>query len=203
MYKNGESAIERILSLVGKCPKELQEKCFEVLLKGYVQIEVGPPAGAHGQEFQSSVNQENNTQKPPSETNIPPAILHRFKNAAKRIGIDLERLDALFDFSVDPFSLHAISVPGNNSGERTRNVALLAAARSYLASGSWAADRQEVKALCVDQNCYDQTNFSTILKRGEGTIFKNVETGKPIELSNEGVKEAEKLLKSLAEGSAA
>lgn len=41
MYKNGEAALDRILELVAKCPKELQEKCFEVLLSGYVQIEVG------------------------------------------------------------------------------------------------------------------------------------------------------------------
>jgi hypothetical protein len=41
VYKNGEAALDRILELVTKCPKELQEKCFEVLLSGYVQLEVG------------------------------------------------------------------------------------------------------------------------------------------------------------------
>ena len=41
MYKNGEAAIARIIELVDKCPKEHQGTCFEVLLAGYVQMEVG------------------------------------------------------------------------------------------------------------------------------------------------------------------
>ena len=41
MYKNGEAALDRILELVAKCPKELHDTCFEVLLSGYVQMELG------------------------------------------------------------------------------------------------------------------------------------------------------------------
>ncbi len=66
MYKNGEVALDRILELIGKCPKELQEKCFEVLLSGYVQLEVGmtkpqtPPAYAQqGQEKKDEIRLPN------------------------------------------------------------------------------------------------------------------------------------------------
>jgi hypothetical protein len=41
MRKNGNAALERILELVGKCPGELQQKSFEMLLSAYVQLEVG------------------------------------------------------------------------------------------------------------------------------------------------------------------
>jgi hypothetical protein len=41
MRKNGNAALERILELVGNCPQELQQKCFEMLLSGYVQLEIG------------------------------------------------------------------------------------------------------------------------------------------------------------------
>ena len=40
MRKNRNATLERILELVGNCPKELQQKCFEMLLSGYVQLEV-------------------------------------------------------------------------------------------------------------------------------------------------------------------
>ena len=143
MYKNGEVALDRILELIGKCPKELQEKCFEVLLSGYVQLEVGmtkpqtPPAYAQqGQEKKDEI--------PPPESRIPPAVLHRFRATAKRLGIAVEKLESLFDFSVDPFAFHAVVVPGKKSAEKARNVALLAASRSYLAAGLWSADWQEV-----------------------------------------------------------
>jgi hypothetical protein len=41
MRVDGKAALERILELVGKCPQELQQKCFEMLLSGYVQVEAG------------------------------------------------------------------------------------------------------------------------------------------------------------------
>lgn len=199
MYKKGEAALDRILELVAKCPKELQEKCFEVLLSGYVQLEVGavkptqqPPSVQHAQRPPQ--------EPPPAESAVPATVLPRFKNAAKRLGVSLEELEALFDFNVDPFGLHAVTVPGKNNAEKTRNVALLAAVRSYLATGSWVADWQEVKSLCVDQNCYDGANHAVNLRKGSGSWFKSVESGKPVELASGGIKEAEKLLKTLCDG---
>jgi len=197
MYKNGEVSLARILELVTKCPKEFQEKCFEVLLSGYVHLEVGatkPPIT----ESQIEQRQEN----APSESHIPPAVLPRFKTMAKRLKVTMEKLETLFDFSVDPFALHAVTLPGKNNAEKTRQVVLLAASRSYLSAGLWCADWQEVKALCVNDNCYDSVNHAAILKKGASLIFKNVETGNPIELSSDGIKQAEKLLKSLAEETA-
>lgn len=73
MYKNGEAALDRILELVAKCPKELQEKCFEVLLSGYVQLEVGavtrhvqPPGGQPAQQPPK--------QMPSAESAIPATV---------------------------------------------------------------------------------------------------------------------------------
>lgn len=200
MYKNGEAALERILELVGKCPEELQEKCFEMLLSGYVQLEVGMPT-PQALSAQAQQGKEKMDEAPPLESHIPPTVLPRFRTTAKRLGIAVETLESLFDFSVDPFALHAVVVPGKKSAEKARNVALLAAIRSYLAAGSWSADWQEVKSQCVDHNCYDAANHIVNLKKGEGTIFKDVESGKAIDLSSDGIKKAEKLLKSIAEAS--
>lgn len=198
MYKDGEAALDRILTLVAKCPRELQEKCFEVLLRGYVQLEVGTPPHA-GTGAPAAAEPTAPLASPShAETSIPPSVLPRFKNMAKRLGIELEKLEAIFDFNVDPFGIHAVAVPGKNNAEKTRGVALLAATRSYLATGAWTADRQEIKAMCVDQNCYDLSNYSVTLKKGEGSLFKNVDPGKAIELSSAGIKEAERLLKILS-----
>jgi hypothetical protein len=205
MYESGQTALVHILELVAKCPKEFQEKCFELLLSGYVQREVGtamprPPADKIQQVWQ------NQQQDPPADSHVPAAVLPRFKNTAKRLGISTEKLESLFDFSVDPFALHAVTIPGKNNAARARQVALLAASRSYLAAGSWSADWQEVKSLCIDHNCYDAANHAVNLKnlkKGATALFKGVEPGKPIELSSSGVKEAEKLLKGLTEESTA
>jgi hypothetical protein len=191
MYKTGEAALDRILALVTKCPRELQEVCFEVLLSGYVQMEVGAAAASSGQAQHQPAARH--------ESGIPQVVLSRFKAAAEHMDVDLKKLEALFDFTVHPFSLQSVSVPGKNNADKTRSVALLAAAHSYLATGGWNADWHEVKSLCVEQNCYDLGTFSITLKKGVGMFFKNVEPGKPIELSSAGIKEAERLLKALAE----
>ena len=193
MYKTGEAALDRILELVTKCPKELQETCFEVLLSGYVQMEVGSAAASSAQAQQQPAARH--------ESGIPQVVLSRFQTAAEHMDVDLKKLEALFDFTVHPFSLQTVSVPGKNNEDKTRSVALLAAAHSYFATGGWNADWHEVIYLCVEQNCYDLATFSITLKKGVGMFFKNVEPGKPIDLSSAGIKEAERLLKSLAEGS--
>jgi len=198
MYKNGEAALDRIIQLANKCPKEFQEKCFEVLLSGYVQLElVGIKPVIPATQNQST--QQNQNQNPSAESQIPALVLPRFKSSAKRMEIPLEKLEALFDFSVDPFTLQAVSMPGKNIAEKARNVVLLAAARSYFASGLWSADWQEVKALCVDNNCYQNNNHAENLRKGAGSIFKSIEAGKTIELSTTGIKDAEKIIKSLAD----
>lgn len=202
MYETGDTALERILELVAKCPKELQEKCFELLMNGYVQKEVGSGPTLGTSQHSASTAQSAHTSQAPAESQIPPAVLPRFKNTAKRLSVPLEKLEALFDFNSDPFALHAVSVPGKNSAEKSRHVALLAAGRSYLSNGTWIADWQEVKSLCVDHNCYDSPNHAGNLKKGANGWFKSVDSGKPIELSSDGIKEAEKLLKALAEGAA-
>lgn len=198
MYKNAEETLKRVFELVDTCPQDYRQKCFEVLLSGYVQAEILAlkPVPPSRQAPSEPATMQPNT---PRESDVPAAVLPRFKNTAKRIGIAIEKLEGLFDFSVDPFNLHAVVVPGKNAAEKTRQVALLAASRSYLATGAWSADWQEVKSLCVDQNCYDQANHAQNLKKGLSTLFKSVEPGKPVELSSEGVKEADKLLKTLAE----
>ena len=201
MYKNGEAALDRIFELVAKCPKELQEKCFEVLLSGYVQIEAGGTK-SQASAVQSQLSQQAQQQTPGTESQVPAAALPRFKNTAKRLGVGAEKLESLFDFTVDPFALHALTLPGKNSAEKPRQVALLAASRSHLAAGAWSGDWQEVKSLCVDYNCYDVANHAVNLKKGAGTTFKSVEAGKTIDLSTDGIQEAEKLLKALAEETA-
>jgi hypothetical protein len=151
MYKNGEAALDRILELVSKCPKDLQDTCFELLLSGYVQIEIGG-AKPHVQAEQTKQGLQADPQTAVANPLIPPAVLTRLKNTAKRLGTTPQKLESLFDFSVDPFTLHAITLPGNKNADKTRNVALIAASKSYLATGSWSADWQEVKALCVDHS---------------------------------------------------
>ncbi len=197
MFEDIESQLDRILKIVAKCPQNLQEKCFEVLLTTYLKTlgaerkpTTGADKGKKGQQSQA----EKHELTPPDE--IPQEIRRRFENMAKRLTVSVTDLARLFDFTADPFSYHALQVPGKSKADKTRNAALLVATRNYLVTGHWTGDWNEFKSMCVDQNCYDRANNPQIMKHA---YFKNASPETGIELSGGGQKAAEALLKSLAQ----
>lgn len=224
MYSDAESHFERILALVEKCPAELRANCFEILLKGYVERELVRSShdSSGGAEVRASMGvggaRSDTEDRAPGagvgnaqhvvggvkgredggESQVPSALIGRFRNTAKRLGVQLDALEALFDFTADPVDFHALHVTGKGPADKTRKVAMLVAARSYLTTGVWVADWKEIKSQCVNQNCYDRGNFGTFLKKGQGTVFSKVEVGQRLELSGTGIKEAEALLTNLA-----
>lgn len=192
MYEDGAKQLETILALVKQCPEALQEKCFTILLEGYVNSEQGrvvapPPTTTSAAPSAESV----------TATSLPQEVRGRIAALAKRLNVEPSKIEDQFDFTADPFVYHPMEAPGDNNADRTRNVTLLVAVRTYLATGSWTADWSEVKARCIDLNCYDGPNHATFLKRGKGTLFKAVEVGKTIELSGPGRTAAEKAFADL------
>jgi len=198
MYENADDELQRILKLVESCPEALRPKAFEILLQGYVES-MKPRVPA-----QPSSDSERRRPAPPLRQDqdlgptIPADVLPRLRAMAKRRNVAPERLAAVFDFSSDPFTFAPVHVPGTAKNDRAKKVALLVAARGFLATSRWVADWAEVKAMCTHQNCYDLPNFSATLKRSKGDIFKAVDVGTGVELSAAGTEQAEALLAELA-----
>jgi hypothetical protein len=196
MYEHTEKELDQILRLVEKCPEPLQLRCFEILLEGYVSSITGsgltpPPAAASADRTDML--------PPPSPPDgghgVPAEIQNRFKTTARRLGTEVADMAALFDFESDPFIFHALHVPGASKAEKSRNVALLIAAKTYLANGQWVADWKEFRAQCVDHNCFDRTNMGSYLKHD---YFKSASAEGGVALSASGIKAAETLLAGLA-----
>jgi len=199
MFEDAEEHIQRILKLVEQCPEPFKGKCFEVLLEAYAEASARPPAPPPAP--QPPLRNESKLGAD-ALAGLPADVVSRFRATARRLGATDSQLENLFDFTKDPFVLHAYQIPGSNKADQTRNVALLVAAKAYLYSGSWTADWKEIKAECVNQNCYDMSNHAQILKKGEQTLFKTIEANKNVELTSPGTKAAEALLKKMATGSA-
>jgi hypothetical protein len=197
MFDDAEIQLEKILALVAKCPPQLQERCFEILLTAYVDSKAAkapsppptPPAPAA-----ATSGGQGGGQTQGNGGAIPDAVRPRFVAMAARVKVPVEKLASLFDFQLDPFSFHALAVPGSSNAEKTRNVALLLAAKGYLTTGSWTADWKEFRAACVDQACYDRTNNPTYMKNA---YFKIAAAADGIALSSSGISAAEALLTQL------
>jgi hypothetical protein len=192
MFENAEPVIDRILVLVNKCPEPLQNKCFEILLTAYVES-TKPKAPTDPDKQTEDKRQKEDPNRQPLD--IPEAVRPRFGTMATRLKITQPALASLFDFHNDPFTFHALDVPGTTGAKKMRNVALLLAVKNYLATGNWTADAKEFRAMCIDQNCDDRSNMSRYMNSTEG-YFKNMDE-KVIPLSSAGITAAEKLIASL------
>jgi len=195
LYPDAEKHIDEILKILEKCPEPYKQKCFEVLLQGYVTYQI---KNMVGEEKYPEVKKPI-IEGAMRETQIPTEILHRFKTFAKRLEVGFDKIERLFDFTTDPFIYQPFTPPGTTAAEKVRSIALILAAKTYLMTGSWNADWKEVKSLCVDHNCYSATNHLTSLQKGKSSLFKTVETGEAIFLTPDGTMQAEAIIKALAE----
>lgn len=199
MFDDAQPQLEKILALVQLCPEKLQEKCFELLLGAYLDSKVSkqpavilsspqqvPAQGADG----SSGNSRN--------INVVPEVIRtRFNSIVARTKVSAAKATELFDFNVDPFIYHGVSIPGSSNREKMRNVALLLSLKSYLTSANWVADWKEFRATCIDHSCWDQGNSPTIMSH---EWFKTGSAAEGITLSPAGIKAAEAILAKLAGG---
>lgn len=199
MFDDAQPQLEKILALVQLCPEKLQERCFELLLSAYLdsQEHKSSMPGCTSQENSVPKNVEEKPGGSGSVNVVPDAIRTRFKSLAARTKVSESQAAGLFDFNVDPFTFHAVSIPGNSNREKMRNVALLLSLKSYLTAASWEADWKEFRAACLDYSCWDRGNSFTTMNY---EWFKTASAAENISLSPSGVKAADALFAKLAMG---
>jgi hypothetical protein len=194
VFENAEPEIQRIVALTQGCPERFRDKCFELLLGAYITSVSAPPPPT------PSVRRQEDPAPPPNGTTltpVPEAIRARFLNLVKRLKVSESKAAELFDFTVDPFTYHALDLPGTSKAERTRNVALLLAMKSYLTSGVWSADWKEFRADCINHGCWDKGNAGTYMNH---EWFKSASGSDNITLSPTGIKAADGLFARTAGG---
>lgn len=195
MYENAKPELDRIVHLVQGLPESFQARAFDILLSAYASS-LGVPTEGQWKETRRKPA-ESVAEVPGAMEGVPTEIKARLRTLAAQAKTNVGALVGLFDFTVDPFTLGSFAITGANVAEKARKVALLVAARSYLANGKWVADWAETKAACVDHGCYDGGNFAATMRDAKGGVFKSVAVGQSIELSAGGQAEAKVLLADL------
>lgn len=192
MFEDAQQNLERILALVKQCPANLQEKCFELLLSKY--LATYPTSGTPKNNTGGSGTNPTGNNQTDAATSVPEAIRNRFNAIVSRTKASMDKAVSLFDFNTDPFTYHAISIPGTSKREQMRNVALMLALRGYLTGTNWSADWKEFRANCLDHNCWDQNNVVNTMKHD---WFKSASSAEGITLSQAGIKASEILFATL------
>jgi hypothetical protein len=195
VFENAEPEIQRIVALTQSCPERFQDKCFELLLGAYItSVSAPPPPPAPHVRNPEPPGTSANGAQPLA---LPEVIRTRFLNLTKRLRVSDTKAADLFDFSLDPFTYHALDIPGTSKGERMRNVALFLAVKAYLSTGAWTADWKEFRADCINHDCWDPNNAT---KNMNHEWFKVASSTANVTLSPAGTKAAEALFARTAGG---
>lgn len=199
MFDDAQPQLEKILALVQLCPEKLQEKCFELLLGAYIESKLPKQPAVIPTSLQNAPTHgaEGSAGDGGSTNVIPEVIRTRFGSLVLRTKVPAAKATELFDFNVDPFTYHGVSIPGSSNQEKMRNVALLLSLKSYLTSANWEADWKEFRATCIDHSCWDQGNSTKAMNH---EWFKKGSSAEGITLSPSGIKAAEATFAKLAGG---
>lgn len=107
------------------------------------------------------------------------------------------KFENVFDTVDDKLKIIA-HVPGKTKAEQSRNVALVVL-YGQLLLGVEQVPSDTIRQACVDQGCYDSTNFAQYLKGLKSRVVMNTKTGGgyDVKLTAPGRKDAKELIELL------
>lgn len=180
---------DEIINLVNKAPASLQETAFKMILEQWFSENTAPKP-ASPPLHASSVSGA-----PATPSGVPDGI----KPFLTANAITTEILEKAFHPTGPGAQLLTSSIPGNSKANKLVNLSLLLCVKQALESGSFISTLKELRELAVHYDCYDSTNFSSILKANKN-YYKPREKGADLELSGPGLKKAGEIIKSIAAG---
>lgn len=191
MLSKLKADFDEILELVNKCPANLQELAFKVILEHWFTANSIAAYSPLGQQQVTHGSGPNTI-----STGVPDAV----KPFLTANGITSEMLGKAFHPTGTGAQLLASDIAGTGKSTKQVNLAILLSVRQALESGSFTCALKELREMAVHYNCYDSANFSANLKSHKN-YFKPREKGADLELSGPGLKKAGDLIKAIASAS--
>lgn len=179
--------LQKIVELANSVPEEYRQKCFELLLANTLQAKQPviqtPPAENKGAEIHTPVKQQ---------PFILPIDVRAFLS---QYGLNESVLWKFFIRDGDEIRpIYQLKV--TKKGTAQIHHALMQTLENAIVKGQFQVDVETLRNRCVDQKCYDSTNFSANLKNN-AKLFKSLDVDQPLSLSPDGKSELAELLEQL------
>lgn len=188
------------------CPENLQEKCFELLLRHYLDSFTAPgreskpvTTAASGTETAEPVAPTGMLSK--GQEDVAQSDLHlKARRFLERYGLTLNDVNQVFYKEAGRFLPLYEDLKTTKTSECQIRIALLLAFRLAMETGDFVFDGEAVRAECQTRKCYDKANFTAYFKKRaeffEG--FEKYDSNSPkVQLSDEGRKALAELIKEL------
>lgn len=182
-----KTELDGILAVVDKCPANLQETAFRVILERWLADLNPPPPVTPQPNLPGSAIPVN------TMASLPPA----FFAFTKAHALTEAALGTVFHPVGPGAQLIAADVPGATKARKQINLALLIGVSQAMTDGVFRCPLEELREKCVHYGCYDASNFASNIKNA-ATNFKTVKKGEDLELSGHGMNQAAEVIKSIA-----
>ncbi|HUB66441.1 MAG TPA: hypothetical protein VL981_03025 [Candidatus Methylacidiphilales bacterium] len=116
----------------------------------------------------------------------------------KKSSITREELDHVYSIEKDSIEVIASKMPASSKRQQTVQAYLLSGLKSFLLTGDLAFTDKDSREVCQKVGCYDGPNHANYTKAFKNLLGGSKDSG--WKLTNPGLTEAAKLIKSLAPG---
>lgn len=201
MHKDIEVKLDEILSLVKKCPENLQEKCFELLFSYYF------PNPHHQQkslvkEIGGDTVEEQNPSVPENTggDEIKLNQVHtKVKALLKNGDLTIEDINNLFYQENSEFKPLYDDLKSTKMADSQIRLTLLGALKNALKDGEFKISVEEIRSLCDAHKCLDGANFAANFKKSKDLFTEEYKKGTTdIFLSPAGKKELIKIASEIS-----
>lgn len=180
--------LDSIIETVKKCPTDLQEAAFKVLLEHWLRK--NDPVTTH--VFPTGV-----PTTVPASAILDTSLPQLFQTFIRANELTVHELGKVFHPLGPGAQLVASDVVGKGKAGKQLTLALLISVRQAMADGSFKCALEDLRQMCVHYNCYDGPNFAANLKNNS-QFFKPRKKGEDIALSAQGMKQAATIIKSIS-----
>jgi hypothetical protein len=203
--KDLKEKVHEISEIAKSCPENLQQQCFEILLKHYLE-------GLRSTK-QKAANTETTTEEKthPADTardldskgrqdDIKDSELHlKAKKFMKDYAVTIAEINGLFYKEGDKILALYDDLKTTKMSESQVRVALLQALSSAIQNGDFVVSIENVRAECEMRKCYDGTNFFKNFKNNAALFDEKTIDGKSktLKVSASGKKKLGDLVKEL------
>jgi hypothetical protein len=200
---NLKDKVSEFISIAKDCPENLQGKCFELLLKDYLDKQSPPQSGHKNPEGKKD---DDKKKIPPDENNnnqedFKEKDLHvKTKKFLHDNGLSIPLINQIFYKEGEKILPLFDDLKTTKISECQIRIALLQSFQNAIHSGEFEFNGENVREECNLRKCYDPNNFATNFKYSAALFdnFEKLDKKKPtIRLSAEGKMALASVIKEL------
>ena len=204
MKKLKEKVLEAV-KIAQECPENLQQICFELILKNVLTTEEKPPKTPTGrqEDMDKEVKPEPKSvveESAAKQDDLSDIDLHvKAKRFLEKFGLTVEQLNQLYYKEGDQILALYEDLKTTRTSESQVRITLLLCLHSAIQTGNLQTTVEAVREETQTRKCYDRNNWRNNYTNNAGLFdfekySKNVKT---ISLSEQGKKELANLIKEL------